>query len=327
MEYKYNYYFFNWADTPYGDLKEDGFNSIGFRDFKNIDNVYINTVPFEHYSLIIRILFHIYEKLHLPVKFLYPFYLKNVFDNNDNLCLLFVRLPEVSYLQWLRKKYDKAKFVLFLRDLYDNKHPIIDYYKQYELIDLWISYDLGDAKKYGMIYHPEVESTIKISNLENIKKHDVFFAGKAKNRLGDILAIYDKLSNAGLDCFFYIVDANHTKEDERKGIIYTKRKMKYIDVLRYSIQSNCILEINQEGAVGNTCRYLEAVIYNKKLLTNNTSIKEDHFYNPRYISVWSSIDDINPDFVLDNISVDYHYKNEFSPLDLLDLLEKELPCI
>ncbi len=77
--------------------------------------------------------------------------------------------------------------------------------------------------------------------------------------------------------------------------------------------SNCILEVLQDGQTGSTLRYLEAVCYNKKLLTTNPRIKNYPFYDERYMKVFSSESDIDYDWVKKRETINYGYKDEFSP--------------
>ena len=83
-----------------------------------------------------------------------------------------------------------------------------------------------------------------------------------------------------------------------------------------------MLEINQDGAVGMTSRFLEAVMYNKKLITNSQSVKDSPFYRPQFIKLYGKITEVNPSFVLDESPVDYGYNNEFSPIGLLEHIDE-----
>ena len=76
---------------------------------------------------------------------------------------------------------------------------------------------------------------------------------------------------------------------EGQGI---KGWMDYKEVIDIVKQSNCILEVVQEGQNGITLRTMEAVCYGKKLLTNNKNIVKYPFYDSKYISVFEDIDDI-----------------------------------
>ena len=78
-------------------------------------------------------------------------------------------------------------------------------------------------------------------------------------------------------------------------------------------RSNCILEIVREGFVGFTYRYYEAVVYNKKLLTNNADIRRMKYYDARYMQYFERIEDIDWEWVKDSADVNYHYQDDFSP--------------
>ena len=79
------------------------------------------------------------------------------------------------------------------------------------------------------------------------------------------------------------------------------------------LESNCILEIVREGFIGFTQRYYEAIVYNRKLLTNNAEIKELPYYDERYMQYFEKPEDIDWDWVKDPEEVDYCYQGDFSP--------------
>ena len=85
-----------------------------------------------------------------------------------------------------------------------------------------------------------------------------------------------------------------------------------------------MLDINQSGAVGYTSRFLEAVIYNKKIILDNPAVKNSRYYDPKYIQLVDSIGDIDPNFVISGDVVDYGYQGDFSPVRLISLIDKEL---
>ena len=74
-----------------------------------------------------------------------------------------------------------------------------------------------------------------------------------------------------------------------------------------------------------TLRTREAIIYNKKLITNNKRIKEKSFYKEKYINVFKSSSDIDVEFVLRDQNVNYaNYQEEFSPMNFLEFLSRNL---
>ena len=95
-------------------------------------------------------------------------------------------------------------------------------------------------------------------------------------------------------------------------------------MLYRSVNAKCMLDINQTGAVGYTSRFLEAVIYNKKLIADNPSIRSTKYYNPQFIQLVEKMDDIDPEFVKNDIIPDYQYGGDFSPIHLLKQIDDEL---
>lgn len=83
------------------------------------------------------------------------------------------------------------------------------------------------------------------------------------------------------------------------------------------LNTNVIIEILQKGQNGSSLRYFEAVCYNRKLLTNNPNIEKLPFYNPEYMKVFSSSDDIDVEWVKKKGEIDYGYDRSFSPYYLL----------
>ena len=69
---------------------------------------------------------------------------------------------------------------------------------------------------------------------------------------------------------------------------------------------------------------MEAVIFGRKLLTNNKNVTDLEFYDPRYIRIFHSPEDIGPDFLASDEVVDYGYRGEYSPLRLIDMISRRL---
>ncbi len=323
----YNYIIFNGSDGPNSpsSYNEDGYYSICMRDLWEINDVLISNSPLDYANFWVKKVFHGWLKFKLPFSQLwYPFYFRKKFSNNKPLCFVIVGYSwPMEYYKWLRKKNPDAVFVRFTRDLISTQQQFIDDLKSTGVVDYWITYDENEAKKYGMLYHPEVESKISLIEYKE-PKYDVFFAGRAKKRLSKIVEVYDKLENAGLNCFFYIMSANSDEQIPRKGIVYSDEYLTYKQMLDYDMQSKCLLEINQEGAVGYTSRFIEAVMYNRKLLTDNVSIMDTPFYNSAYMQCFTEPRMINTDFIKNNQIVDFKYNNEFSPVHFINFLEKLL---
>lgn len=332
---KYQYIYFNSEDNKRR-KESDGYYTICVADLEKLDNVHVISYPLDDKPYIIRLLYSIHNSyrinkaIRLPLKNIwFPYYFRTELKQEDDICFIVSGdYLSVAYLRYLKKKYPKAKFVKIHRDLIHiwQKRPLHysdDQIK--EIFDLRMTYDKYDAERYQLPYFTEIESKIDIPVCESYPIADVFFAGYAKDRLSKIMKVYEKLRDAGLTCKFFLVGVPEKERKILSDIEYAKNPMTYREMLYYSVNSRCILEINQENAVGYTSRFLEAVMYNKKLITNNMEIRNTKFYNPAYIQCIDEIDDLDTDFVLaDAGEIDYKYCDEFSPIRLIEQIESLL---
>lgn len=155
---------------------------------------------------------------------------------------------------------------------------------------------------------------------------DVFFVGAAKNRMQKILETYDILEKAGLNCYFYVMDAKPPYNQERRGINYVPKDvwLSYEECIQYVQHTKCVLEIMQQGAKGETLRVWEAITYGKMLLTNNQSMKDSKFYSPDYISIIPENGDIDVDRIKSFESKQNPFKEDITPEKFLEYIAEKL---
>lgn len=330
----YNYVFFN--STESYDLKKNRnmYCSICTRDLENFDGAKVVTFPYDYANKFIQTLFFFHNSnrvnrfIKLPFKHKwYSGYFKNEFKDNKPLCFILLNRfwfpPE--YLEWLKKKYPDAKFVLLLRDLMKiNDNQFSKRFIGNPLFDLQMTIDREEAKKYGMEYYDEYESKIEIPTTDNYPISDVFFAGKVKDRMPKLMTAYKIFTEAGLRCEFYLTGTPDDQKKPLEGVTYADESMPYIEMLYKTVNTRCVLEFNQDGALGFTSRFLEAVMYNKKLITDNPAVKDTKFYDPSRILYVERAADIDPKFVTECKEFDYCYNGEYSPLRLLELIDNLL---
>ena len=327
MNLKYHYVVLNYPDILGWKMDNpDGYYAICIEDLYNKDDITVVNYPLEGRSLFIKALYRLCIKLNARLqnsnfskwllKKFFSLYLPKC-KSDKEFCFVFVSdLWDIQFMRYLKYKYPKAKIVMALRDLVKTKW----FYKELleaELVDYWMSYDEGDCKNYAMSYFSEFESKIEVSNNTAVDSSDVFFTGRAKKRLPKLIECYDYLSSLGLKCLFIILDAPEEQREEREGIIYTNTYMTYRKMLEYSIRSKCLLDINQEGATGYTSRFLEAIIYNKLLLTNTKGIESHPLYDSRFIKEFRNIKEVPSSFFDSKDVVNYQYNDEFSPVNFI----------
>lgn len=222
------------------------------------------------------------------------------------------------------ERANNVKLVLYLLD--GSKHRYgkraIDMTKKVKF-DLVYTFDTSDSQKYNFQHFYTMYP--KISKVPMDCKYDLSFIGGDKKRFEILSKIYDKFEVLDAKLYFnifYPLDDN-LKEQYINKITYDQFLL-YDDVVRITCQSNCILDVVIGEQTGLSLRALEAVTYNKKLLTNNPSIKEFPFYDERYMKVFDTVDDIDLEFVMKHENVQYSYKGEYSPKNFLRKIEKDL---
>jgi hypothetical protein len=138
-----------------------------------------------------------------------------------------------------------------------------------------VTFDPQEAAKYGMKYAeqfyrypPEAEGSI---NTEQ-QKYDFFFCGEQKDRGRRLADLEHTLSIMGYRCLFIVVSSE-------------SQRISYQQYLKYTRQSRCIVDIQQEGQTGLTRRPIEALFFKKKLLTANRHISTYDFYRKENIFI------------------------------------------
>lgn len=278
---------------------------------------------------------HFNKYLSLPWKDLWSrLYIPSNIKPEDSLCVIVLDCwicPDgIRVIEYIQRTYKRAKFVLKLQDLVrfrltNMNYTESDFDKLRSRFDLILSFDPGDCEKYGLDYYPLCFSgyTDEMQNMENA---DVYFLGKAKDRFAEIVNVYNFLKSKGLKCNFNIIGVRKEDQVEIEGVNYLE-SMSYKQNLQCILHSNCILELMQGGGRGYTQRVLEAICLKRKLLTNNPIIKDALFYNPRLICAFSSLQDIDLNF-LENIkqngAVEYKDAPDFSPRRFIAFIEQKL---
>ena len=162
------------------------------------------------------------------------------------------------------------------------------------------SFNADDARIYPEIaVKPPFFRFPNKSKLTSDVTQGLYFIGYEKNRR-DVLLEYKALfERLGLPCSFLIF----------------KRKMKgisYFENIQNVSRCSCVVDITTEQT-GISLRPLEALFFDKKLITNNKSIKEYSFYHPNNIFILEE-DDLRklPEFVTTPVTaVSEKVKEEF----------------
>ena len=158
----------------------------------------------------------------------------------------------------------KSRIILYYWNTINDKAR--ESYLEDKNIDEFYTFDKIDAKKYNIMYNPQFYSkTIELPKYKNIK-YDVFFVGRDKGRKKELLKLEKKLNKLGISTKIMII------ENEKDFISYKK----YLSILS---ESKVILDFVNSNQSGLSLRCMESIFFSKKLITNNSYIKQNDFYN------------------------------------------------
>ena len=141
---------------------------------------------------------------------------------------------------------------------------------------------------------------------------DIYFRAMDSGRGELVNQCYNYFSSKGVKCDFYIqTDSN--KYISQPGMVFGEVRVDYETMLQEELNANVLLEVVIPGiGSGTTLRYKEAVMYGKKLLTNNPHVHLLELYNPEYVRFFEKPEDIDINWIKEQKNIDFLYKDEFS---------------
>ncbi|EMF8517223.1 hypothetical protein AWI17_18770 [Enterobacter asburiae] len=163
------------------------------------------------------------------------------------------------------------------------------------VFDVIFSFDSADCQRYSLAmieqFLPfslhEIQRLQQESKIENKR---CFFVGGYEPIRAEILKILTpELENSGYKPDFYLLD-KYNNHDSYPDNCQNKR-LSYIENIEKVKHASALLEINKPEQRGLTLRALEALIFNKKLITTNASIRSMDLYDPARIFIYN-VDDL-----------------------------------
>lgn len=194
-------------------------------------------------------------------------------------------------------------------------------------VDLHLSYDRNECEKYGFTFWDGPYYTPRQTvTLPSQFDYDVYFLGYAKNRLTEIIAVFDTLTAKNLKCLFMIAGVPKCDRKPHAGLVYLDKPIPYSQNIENIQRSKCILELMQGNTSAATLRACEAVAYKRKLITNcrlNETAKE--LFCAENMLIFSNPDEIAADFIASPIDYSAFESCKLSPAETLpDRIEKLL---
>lgn len=269
---------------------------------------------------------------------------KLTYGLSDKLYLLYYELPRK--VKELSRCYDRINILFHNASLRKTRYPltVFDFVRKYpvtlnliyldireradvcsyanmlcekKVFDRVMTFDPDDAKEFNMELCSTPYSKLSVDKTE--ESVQLYFCGMNSGRMYWLYLIWQNARERNVAIKYDLVGCKAFKDFFEKDtqICFHEAYVEYPQLIREMQKASCILDITQSGQSGFTLRPYEAVVYNKKLLTNNKRIFDFQFYDERYMRYFEQIDDIDWDWLCEPVNVDYGYRGEFSPKKLL----------
>ena len=263
-------------------------------------------------------------------KIIEPFGLNKYFLNYDELKkkkitkydkVIYFDFYKKNTLSILRKYTYMSEEIFWLWNKTEERK--INYLKSFSK-NIW-TFDEGDGKKYNLKYTNQFYWR-EAKNEDMLKEEKrLFFIGEDKGRIDRIDEIAKKV-NLPIKILIKKEKFKFYKKDFQKYLL--KKNLDYPKVLDEIKSSSVILEICKKGQEGITLRALEALFFNKKLITNNLNIKNYDFYNENNIFIIENNKNINKkdidEFLIkDKVTIKKDILNKYTIENWIDEITKK----
>lgn len=255
-----------------------------------------------------------------------PILLNQLKKEYDHISVLMhnASLRKTKYpIELLRELKKTASFNLLYLDV--RAHHWVCSYANYlaeqGVFDRLLTIDPDDAQEYDMLLCNTPYSEKKYQQKNYEIDNQIYYCGTDSGRMFLLYRVWQEAKNRGITVKYNLSFADSFIDffENDHNISFT-RFLPYEEVVENVLKSTCILDITQAGQSALTMRPYEAVVYNKKLLTNNKNILNFKYYNSKYMQYFEKVEEINWDWVNNSTDVDYKYQGEFSPIYLLEKL-------
>lgn len=261
-------------------------NKKNYYYFDRIDysNLCIKSLYKEKISRFEKIILKIFRKLSLPfTKLFYGDWYNNLEEYDKIIVLDATFLIDKNILRNIAYKVPKSERYFYSWNIVNNEEF---YEKQRNEVDKtgfkYYSYDLGNCRKYNMKFNTIMYD--KSLCLQNVScETDAIFLGFVKDRQDKMLSLYKIMSDVELKPRFVVV--NSSEKDCNMPFEYRDSYVNYYEYLDMINSSKAIIDIAQECQDGYSMRVMEAIFFNKKLITTNVAVKNADFYNANNILV------------------------------------------
>lgn len=208
--------------------------------------------------------------------------LKDIQMSNYDYIIVFEYYKIIPFIKMRMKK--GGRLILWNWNLQNKnlalKEKIVSFF-----CEIW-TFDEGDAIKYKWKLNNQFYFPTLINEKKKMNYDQAFCICLDKRRYYLMQRIREKLLRENVKCDFLLIKDNSSTylEEDKEWIL--DKTISYGDVLDHIRRCNIIIDLVQENQKGITIRTLEALFYEKKLITNNKDVRNYSFYNSSNILIW-----------------------------------------
>ena len=180
---------------------------------------------------------------------------------------------KVAFFWNSESDFARQKCTRFITKQNDKAKAIVSYI--HNLGFCMASFDQRDAKLYNMFFFPQFYRFVPVEVKENYK-YTFFFCGRDKGRK-KIIDFYKNMLVPYGYCKFIVMSDGQANDP-----------VPYDEYVEYIKNTEILCEAVQKNQTGLTVRAMEALFFNKKLITNSIEIMNYEIYHPNNILVINS---------------------------------------
>lgn len=199
--------------------------------------------------------------------------------------VLIFGIENIKDLRILRKYLRTQRIAVF------TWNPVIDYQQNHRVRQLHIqqlkglgfhifTFDPGDAQRYGLTLTQQVYRSVEGLRQPLPEAFDIYFLGQDKHRFETLRTLAELWHSLGLRTCLRMVPEPGQTYAPVPGLEVLAHSIDYPSNIDSINRARCLLEITQANQSGLTVRCLEALFFDKKLITNNPCVQTLPFYNP-----------------------------------------------
>lgn len=253
----------------------------------------------------------------------------NPYTSSQIVIISYITIAEISEDSLRTYLSSGGKLFLYLFDTFSTmpnwlQHKIIKYYTD-GIIQEIFSFDFSDCKNHGFVFWPQICSRLECVKIDN--RPGFYFAGRKKGRLPFIKDVAQCFNKQRYSSYLRIPDiiADEMHELKEIGSVFVFNTMiPYEDMLNEELSYNCIFDITQDCQQGFSWRFIEGILYHKKIVSNNPDVMNSPYYNENQIKIIKDPRDLDFDWIKDVTNTIYNYTNHYSPEKFIYFLMKYL---